>query len=119
MSDEQRRRRPGRGCGCGCGGFLLVLTLGVVLALLHSVVGAGLSARVPLTSSNLTLAGSIGLKDEVRDALPGYVRDRLAGNQNFLNQSQTLTIGPAEGAVLFVLGGQRGAPAVDLYLVAR
>ena len=45
--------------------------------------------------------------------------DRLAGNQNFVNDSTTLTVGPAEGVGLLVIGKQDGAPAVDLYLVLR
>ena len=51
--------------------------------------------------------------------LPTYVRERLAGNQNFINQSTTLTVGPAEGAGIFVIGAQEGAPLIDLYIVLR
>ncbi len=42
-----------------------------------------------------------------------------ACNQDFINHSQTVTIGPAEGATLFVLGKQDDAPTVDLHLAAR
>lgn len=97
----------------------MVLTIGILLSLLHAVFGVGASVRVPLTASNVTLAASIGTKGEVAGAIPAYARGRLGGNQNFINHSQTLTIGPAEGAVLFVIGEQRGAPGVDLYLIAR
>ena len=118
--DKKRRSRPG-GCGCwsGCGGFLLVFVLGGALSLFNAVFGLGVSVGVPFTQSNVTLAGSIGAKDKAADALPGYVRGRLAGNQNFINNSTTLTVGPAEGAGLLVIGRQDGAPAVDLYLVVR
>jgi hypothetical protein len=122
MSTDRARSRRFRGrggCGCGCGGFLLVLTVGIVLSLLSIEIGAGVSARVPLTESNLTLAASLGPKERAADALPAYTHGRLGGNQNFINSSQTLTIGPAEGAVLLVLGKQEGAPVVDLQLVAR
>jgi len=71
------------------------------------------------TISNVTVAGSIGGKENAVDALPNYVRDRLAGNQNFVNNSTTLTVGPAEGVGLLVIGKQEGAPAADLYLVLR
>ena len=93
--------------------------LGGALSLFNSVFGLGLSVGVPFTQSNVTVAGSIGTKAKILEALPGYVRDRLAGNQNFINQSATLTVGPAEGAGLFIVGSQTGAPAIDLYIVLR
>ncbi len=121
MSEERKSRfRPG-GCGClpGCGGFVLVFLLGGVLSLFNAVFGLGVSVGIPLTQSNVTVAGSIGGKDKAPDALPSYVRERLAGNQNFINNTTTLTVGPAEGVGLLVIGKQDGAPAVDLYLVLR
>jgi len=96
-----------------------VLVLGGVLSLFSAVFGVGVSIGIPFTESNVTVAGSIGTKDKVVEALPSYTRGRLAGNQNFINQSGTLTIGPAEGAALFVIGKQEGAPAIDLYLALR
>jgi hypothetical protein len=116
---KTRSRRGGCGCWSGCGGFLLVFVLGGALSLFNAVFGAGVSAGVPFTQSNITVAGSIGAKDKAAGALPTYAKDRLAGNQNFVNNSTTLTIGPAEGVGLLVIGKQDGAPAVDLYLVLR
>jgi hypothetical protein len=120
VSTSSTRFRP-RGCGClsGCGGFLLVLVLGGALSLFNAAFGLGVSVGVPFTENNVTVAGSIGAKAKVPDALPSYTKDRLAGNQNFLNNTTTLTIGPAEGAGLLVIGKQDGAPALDLYLVLR
>jgi len=119
-ADKKPRFRPG-GCGClpGCGGFVLVFLLGGVLSLFNAVFGLGVSVGIPFTQSNVTVAGSIGGKEKAADALPNYVKDRLAGNQNFVNNSTTLTVGPAEGVGLLVIGKQDGAPAVDLYLVVR
>jgi hypothetical protein len=122
MSEERRRWRRGPGgCGClsGCGTFIFVFLLGGLLSLFGSVLGLGVSIGIPLTQSNVTVAGSIGTKAKISEGLPSYVRDRLAGNQNFINQSGTLTVGPAEGAAIFVVGGQEGAPAIDLYVVLR
>jgi hypothetical protein len=122
MDEKSRRWRAGRGgCGClsGCGSFVFVFLLGGALSLFNSVFGLGLSVGIPFTQNNVTLAGSIGAKAKIADGLPGYARDRLAGNENFINQSTTLTVGPAEGAALFIVGSQTGAPAVDLYLVLR
>ena len=82
-------------------------------------VGVGVSVRVPFTQSNLTVAASIGAKDKAVASLPGYTARRLGGNQNFFNNSTTITIGPAEGAALVIIGQQGGAPAVDLHLVVR
>jgi hypothetical protein len=121
VDDEKRRwgGRPGCGCLSGCGSFLFVLVLGGALSVFSAVFGVGVSVGIPFTQSNITAAGSIGTKDKVEGALPNYTRDRLAGNQNFINQSGTLTIGPAEGVGLFVIGKQEGAPAIDLYFVLR
>lgn len=122
MDDDQAgsRARPSRRRGgLGCGGFLFVLIVGVALSLFNVDIGIGLTVRVPYAQSNLTLAASIGAKNKTVAALPDYTRGRLGGNQNFINHTQTLTIGPAEGATLLVLGKQEGAPVADLRLVAR
>lgn len=122
MSDDRRRWRPGRGgCGCvsGCGTFIFVFLLGGLLSLFNATFGVGLSVGVPFMQSNITVAGAIGTKTKIVEGLPAYTRERLAGNQNFINQSGTLTVGPAEGAGVFIIGAQPGAPAVDLYIAFR
>lgn len=119
QAGDRRESRRGRwSCGCGCASFLLVITVGIVLSLFSATIGIGVSVRVPLTSSNVTLAGAIGAKDKVEPALPSYDRERLGRNTDFINQSQTLTIGPAEGASIFVIGTQDGAPVFDIHVVA-
>ena len=122
MSEQRRWRRGWRG-GCGggygCASFLVVLTAGLLLSLFNADVGIGVSVRIPLTQSNVTLAGSVGKKDHAPDALPAYVHGKLGGNQNFVNQSTTLTIWVAEGTAIFVIGQQEGAPWIDLHLEAR
>jgi hypothetical protein len=105
------------GCGCGGGGFIVVLTVGIVMSIFNADLGIGASVRIPLTDSNVTVAGSIGAKERAPDALPVYTHGRLGGNQNFVNYSTTLTLGPAEGTALLVIGKQAGAPVVDLHLV--
>ena len=122
MNDDRKRWRPGRGgCGCvsGCGTFIFVFLLGGLLSLFNSSFGVGLSVGVPFMQSNITVAGAIGTKTKIVEGLPAYTRERLAGNQNFINQSGTLTVGPAEGAGVFIIGAQPGAPAVDLYIAFR
>lgn len=126
MNDQARGDRTrwqtryrSRGCGCGGGGFLLVLTVGIVLSLFNAGVGIGASVRIPFTHSNLTVAGSLGAKDKAVGSLPAYTEGRLGGNQNFFNNSTTMTIGPAEGAALVIIGKQDDAPAIDLHLVVR
>ena len=93
-----------------------MFVLGGVLSLFSAVFGLGVSVGVPFMQSNVTLAGSIGTKTKIVEGLPQYTRERLAGNQNFINQSGTATVGPAEGAYVFIVGSQPGAPALDLYL---
>lgn len=96
-----------------------MLTLGIVLSLFNADIGIGLSFRIPFTESNVTVAGSIGAKSKAVDALPSYTAGRLGGNQNFFNNSTSMTIGPAEGAAVVIIGKQDDAPAIDLHLVAR
>jgi hypothetical protein len=98
---------------------LVVLIVGLLLSLFNTSISIGLSVRVPFTQSNLTVAGSVGQKDKAAAVLPNYLEGRIASNRNFINQSSTLTIGPAEGVGLLVLGRQPGAPIVDLHLEAR
>jgi hypothetical protein len=116
---QTRTRTRNRGCGCGGGGFFFVLTVGIVLALLNVGVGIGVSIRIPFTSSNFTIAASVGAKDKAVHSMPDYTEGRLGGNQNFFNNSTTMTIGPAEGAVLVIIGKQDGAPVVDLHLAVH
>ena len=116
-----KRWRGGPGCGClsGCGTLIFVFLVGGALSLFGVAFALGFSAGIPFTQSNATIAGAIGTKDKVVQSLPSYTRSRLAGNQNFINQSTTVTVGPAEGAGLFIIGAQEGAPTVDLYIAIR
>ena len=94
-----------------------MLIVGIILALFNVGVSAGISVRIPLTDSNITLAGSVGQKDKALKALPDYDEGRVGGNQNLFNNSTTMTIGPAEGIGILIIGRQDGAPAFDLHLV--
>ena len=124
MAEEQRpagarvrTRYRTRGCGCG-GGFFFVLIVGILLSVFRTDVGVGVSVRIPFTQRNVTIAASVGAKDRAVEALPGYTQDRLGRSQNFFNNSTTMTIGPAEGTALVIVGKQDGAPVLDLHLVA-
>ena len=120
---ESRPRRRGSGCGrgggCGCALPSLVVVVGIILAIFSTNLGIGVSVRVPFTESNLSVAGSVGSKEMAIETLPNYVEQKVADNNNFLNQSITLTIWPAEGVSLIVLGKQEGAPVVDVHLDAE
>jgi hypothetical protein len=122
-SNEARPRHRGGGCGrsggCGCALPSFVVVVGIILAIFSTNLGIGVSVRVPFTESNLTVAGSVGTKELAIDTLPNYVEQKVADNNTFLNQSITLTIWPAEGVSLIVLGKQEGAPVVDLHLDAE
>jgi hypothetical protein len=121
VSDGKGRWRGPGGCGClsGCGSFVFVFLVGGLISLFGGVIGVGVSIGVPFMESNVTGAAAIGTKTKIVEGLPAYTRDRLAGNQNFINQSGTLTVGPAEGAAVFIIGRQEGAPAVDLWIAIR
>jgi hypothetical protein len=116
---QVRTRYRNRGCGCTSGGFVFVLTVGILLSLFNVGIGIGASVRIPLTESNLTIAGVVGAKSKAVAAFPGYTDGRLGGNQNLFNNSTTMTIGPAEGAALVIIGKQDDAPAIDLHLDIR
>ena len=113
-----RYRYRYRRWGCG-GGFFFVLTVGIVMALFNVAISVGISIRVPFTTSNFTIAAAIGQKDKAVAALPEYDAGRLGGNQNFFNNSTTMTIWQAEGAAEVILGRQDGAPVFDLHLDVR
>ena len=114
-----RSRYRSRGFGCGGGLFFFVLTVGILLSLLNVGIGIGASVRIPFTASNLTIAGVVGAKSKAVAAMPSYTDGRLGGNQNFFNNSTTMTIGPAEGTALVIVGKQDGAPPLDLHLVVN
>jgi hypothetical protein len=114
-----RSRYRSRGFGCGGGLFFFVLTVGILLSLLNVGIGIGASVRIPFTASNLTIAGVVGAKSKAVAAMPSYTDGRLGGNQNFFNNSTTMTIGPAEGAALVIIGKQDDAPALDLHFDIR
>lgn len=110
-----RKRENSSGCATGgCSGCGCVLTLGLGLALFGASIGFGVSGRIPFTESNVTAAGAVGGKDIAKDALPNYVDSRVGSNNDFINSSHTLTIGPAEGIGMFVVGEQERSPIVDL-----
>jgi hypothetical protein len=119
QTGRQRSRYRNRGCGCGGGLFFFVLTVGIILSLLNVGIGIGASVRIPFTASNLTVAGVVGAKSKALAAFPSYTDGRLGANQNFFNNSTTMTIGPAEGAALVIIGRQDDAPAVDLHVDIR
>lgn len=116
---RERTRSRGPRIGHALATFLFVLVVGIALSIFDLSVGVGLSVRIPFTPSNVTVAGSIGAKGKVTQALPNYTQGRLAGKQNLFNYSEAMTIGPAQGAGLIVIGRQGQAPAVDLHLAAR
>jgi hypothetical protein len=92
-----------------------VVTIGIILSLFGAAIGIGASVRIPGTGANVSAAGSVGDKLATVAALPAYVEHLVADNRNVINHSQTLTIGPAEGTEVFVVGQQEGAPAIDLH----
>lgn len=97
----------------------MVLTAGLLLSLFNADLGIGVTVRVPFTSANVTVAGSVGKKDKAVAALPSYARGKLAANDNFVNQSNTLTIWVAEGTSIVLIGHQDGAPPIELHLELR
>jgi hypothetical protein len=93
-----------------------VLSIGLALSLFGSAFGVGASVRVPFTEDNISLAGSIGSSQKTRQVLPNYLERRVASNQDFINSSVALTVGPSEGTGLLVVGNQSDAPWVDLHI---
>ena len=105
--------------GCGCGSFFVVLIAGTVLALVNVAISIGVSVQIPFTRANITIAGSLGDKDKAANVLPDYTHGRVAGTQNFFNNTTTMTIWRAEGIAVVIVGQQADAPVVDLHLAAR
>ena len=100
----------------GFAGFFVVITIGLILMLLNLGVSLSLTFRVPLTSANISLAGCLGKKNKALSSLPEYLKGRLGNNKDFLNHSMTMTIGSIEGCEMGIIGNQKGAPLLNLYL---
>ncbi len=103
----------------GFAGFFVVITLGFVLMLLNVGISLGLTMRIPTTNANLTAAGCLGEKNKALASLPSYVRNRLGSNQDFINHSMTMTVGPIEGCEMAVIGYQNGAPSFSIHIAAK
>ncbi len=106
MEREHRRKPWIRGA------VVLTAVVGIGLAAFNADVGVGASIRVPFMDSNITWAGSIGAKDKSKDALPRYIQERVGENQNFINNSDSLTIGPVQGRNALIVGKQEMAPKI-------
>jgi hypothetical protein len=63
----------------------------------------------------VTVAGSIGAKTKITEGLPTCVRERLAGNENLISQTGTVTIGPPREPGSSSSERKR-CTAIDLYL---
>ncbi len=72
-----------------------------------------------MTDINMSAGGSLGKKEDVKQVLPNYLKNRVGSNSDFFNQSTTLTIWKAEGIGMAVIAPQPEAPWVDLYLTLQ
>lgn len=99
----------------GFAGFFIVITFGLILMLLNVGVSLGITLRIPLTQSNLTLMGCLGEKGRAVNSLPVYVQGKLGDNHDFMNHSMTTTVGPIEGCEIGILGRQAGTPTFGLH----
>lgn len=104
-----------KGPHIGFAGFFIVLTVGLVLMLINVGLSLGISFRIPLTQSNLTLAGCLGEKGKAAASLPAYLTGKLADNHDFINHTMTTTIGPIEGCEVGILGKQVGTPTFGIH----
>ncbi len=112
-------KKPFKFTRTGFVGFFVVISIGLILMLINVGLTLGITFRIPTTESNLTLLGCLGEKNKVIASLPSYTREKLGGNQNFLNHSWTMTIGPIEGCKLFVIGKQVGSPSLSLIISVK
>lgn len=104
-----------KGPHVGFAGFFVVITIGLVLMLLNVGISLGISFRIPLTQSNLTVVGCLGEKGRAIASLPTYVNGKLGDNHDFINHSMTMTVGPIEGCEIGIFGKQAGAPTFGIH----
>jgi hypothetical protein len=104
-----------KGPHIGFAGFFIVLTVGLVLMLLNIGISLGISFKIPLTQSNLTIVGCLGEKGKAINSLPNYVSGKLGDNHDFINHSMTMTVGPIEGCEIGILGKQTNAPTFNFH----
>lgn len=102
--------------GGGLSFFGVVLIFGIILALLGVSIGVGATIRIPATDFSLSLGGSLGKKEVVKQVLPQYLTSRVGDDNTFINQSITATVWVAEGISVVVIGYQPEAPTIDLSL---
>jgi len=104
-----------KGPHIGFAGFFVVITLGFFLMLVNVGLSLGITLRIPLTQSNLTVAGCLGEKGRAISSLPTYLQGKLGDNHDFINHSMTMTVGPIEGCEIGIFGRQAGTPAFGLH----
>jgi hypothetical protein len=104
-----------KGPHIGFAGFFVVITLGFFLMLLNVGMSLGISFKIPLTQSNLTVFGCLGEKGRAIASLPTYVSGKLGDNHDFINHSMTMTVGPIEGCEIGILGKQVGTPNFGIH----
>jgi hypothetical protein len=94
--------------------FWFTLVFGLILAFIGLNIGIAFTLRLPATNISLSGGVSLGKKEVVTEVLPSYLRDRIADNKNFINQTHTVTIWVAEGIGICIVGEQPEAPNIDL-----
>jgi hypothetical protein len=100
----------------GFAGFLIVITIGLILMLLNVGFSLGGTIRIPFTNINLTGAGCIGQKAKATQALPAYVQGKLGDNHDFINHSMIWVIGPIEGCEIAIIGRQLSTPPFNIHI---
>ena len=107
MPERENKKSAEKGIGCST---VIVLTAGVMLALIGAAAGGGCTARIPATSWNVSTGISFGDKHDMRTALPEYLQDKEGSHDNFINTSESGNIGPFGEIGIFVVGEQPNAP---------
>lgn len=105
-----------KGPHIGFAGFFIVITIGLILMLANIGLSLGLTLRIPTTNANLTIAGCLGEKNKALSSLPSYLKGKLGNNQDFINHSMTMTVGPIEGCEMGVIGDQPGSPVIGIHI---
>lgn len=105
-----------KGAHIGFAGFFVVITIGLILMLVNIGLSLGLTLRIPTTNANLTIVGCLGEKNKALSSLPSYLKGRLGNNQDFINHSMTMTVGPIEGCEMGIIGDQPGSPTIGIHI---
>ena len=109
MTERETKETKGKPVG-----KVVIVTATVLLALIGAAAGGGDTVEIPATSWNISAGGSVGNKHDLRGTVPDYLTDREGSHDNFINETQSVNLGPFGLFGILVIGEQTDSPNIGL-----